>query len=265
MANIVPALTFVELLIVIGVIAVLVVGILFFLSKKGFSIKRKDTTFIIGEHGERIEVDKNKAHNLMMFLDVLNIKDNINKISFLVLERQKKFAKEKITEFKDRIVQIFKELMIKRIGSEVDVISSTDFLYFTLLMEKVYYLSMTKVMNDIEENGLANKQDYERYASERTDVILSSIDTLVNSMYSGISSKMPKALYDRIRSQLDQYMRTTFKEIYRMALKVSKKGQEKKEEYKSYLFEKVKLIEGISETQFMTMFSSVKSEDFLDI
>lgn len=264
MNQIIEPLTFGQLLIILGIVLVAIAGLAVFLTKKGFSFSKKGTTVVFGENGEEIKIDKDQAYNLVVFLDALNTKDDISRIDNLVFDRQKKFCKEKIICFRDDLLNNFKNILLKEFGSEIEVISHRDFLYFSLLGEKAYYQAMSLILDDFEENGLANKGDIDKYAYDRSSAVILSLESLFNSLYSGIAAISKIAFDEMWRDMRDDFYKELVL-IYKTAIKISKKGAEKKDEYKQHLYEKVREIEGISESQFMRMFDSVQSEDFLDI
>ena len=262
--QLIEPLTFFQLLIVLGLVLGAVIGLVIFLSKRGFSFSKRGTTVVFGENGEEIRIDKDQAYNLVVFLDALNTKDDITKIKNLVFDRQKKFCKEKIICFRDDLLNNFKTVLLKEFDSEIEVITHRDFLYFSLLGEKAYYQAMSLILDDFEENGLANKGDIDKYAYDRSSSVISSIESLFNSLYSGITS-VDKSAFDEMWSRMNDDFYKELVLIYKTAIRISKKGAEKKNEYKRHLYEKVREIEGISESQFMRMFDSIQSEDFLDI
>ena len=263
MLNTVP-LTYPQLLILFGIAAGLILIIVFFILQKGILFSRKGSTIVIGDDGKKIKVSKEQAYNFVLFLDALNTKDDINHIDHVVFERQRKVCKEKCQSLFTSLLEKFRILMMKRLTINVhDLLSHRDYLFFSLLSDKLYSVAVAHIMGDIEENGLSNKRDPNKYSLERSDNCISHLESIMNSLFVGITS-ISKQDYDNEWNKLRHIFHKEFVSIYQSAIQFAIKGSEKKKELQSHLFSKIKEIEGISEAQFHKMFSPVSGEEFLD-
>lgn len=255
-------LTYSQLLTILIILIVCTFLLVFFLVKKGIILRRKDTTFLFG--GDTND-PKEKAYNLIIFLDALNTKDDINQIDAIILSRQKKYCKEKLQMLSEKLLSSFRNLMLESLGIELSqVLTNRDYLYFSLVADKINSVGIKHIMDDFEENGLSTKKHPTFYARERSNSCLSHIECYLQSLLIGIET-IDKTVFDGMWEELKEIYLGALIDIYTYAIEFAVKGKEKKKELQNQLYEKVKRIDGISEDQFQKMFSPASGEDFLNL
>lgn len=262
----VQSLTFIQLLILIGIGVALISPIVVFLFKRGFSIKRKDMTFTIGDDGEKIPISRTDVFSIVLLLEALKIKDDLHDIDHIILKRQKKHLKENIPVAQELQMNSFKRLLLK-LNPDLDenkLPDNHDYLYFSLLTEKVYNSVFSTIMDDFDHNGLAKKENPVAYAKGRAEVLVRENFILYHSLYSGIIS-VPKTEFDTTLENDCIKIKEILSSAYLFAIDVAGKGYVKKEELRTQIFEKIGKIDGISKDQLKNLFSDITTEDFLAI
>lgn len=241
-----------------------VVAIGAFVAIRGFIVKHKDTTIIMGKDGSRHKVSKSKTLDFMLIMEALKTQQDIGRIDNLIFEKQKKHAKETIDSLKDNLKALFdSEIVVKDEKLKErpeEIMLNRDHHYFALLADKVCLIAFQHIIQDFEENGLASKAAPESYSNERALSVVSECFDQIKRYFLGIDAITIiefEALLEAVRYSFSNKIMST----YMNAIELSKKGQEKKQRMRNYMSAKLAEINGISEAQVKTMFTEITSED----
>lgn len=262
-------LTFSQILTLFSIVALPLLAIIAYIAIRGFSVTRHNTRIQIGNDGKTVKVSRSQMYNVVLLLETLKTKDDISSIDSIVFKRQKRQAKELTMSIRDSLLTLFRAVLCNQCSfNEVDshesVLSHRDYLYFSLLADKIHTRMLHVILEDFEANGLATKAHPEKYATDRSNIVLEEMQSITNSLFLGIKD-VPKVYFDEALSNKLQPFQYRIKELYMRAIQTSKQGQKKKQSLENYLFEKVGQMEGISEDQFKKLFSQVQSDDFLEL
>lgn len=252
-------LTFLQLISVILIIIAGISGILAFLSKKGFTLKRKDSSVIFGGNKK----EELKTNKMSILIEACTTKDDINKIDNIVYNRQRKLCKEKVSYLISFSLEKFRELAQKKLElSFPQIISNLDYLYFYLLMNKIQTLTMNILMNDFEENGLHNKQHENTYAYDRAKNCLNTLEDEIDYLYAGVENVDKEDFENLWTTEIKPEFEKVIIDIYNKAVEISVKGFDRKIELKKHLHEKINEIEIMSTAQFEKMFNKNGTDNF---
>lgn len=239
-----------------------------FAIKQGISFKRKGTTYLIGANGEKVEVKQEEVLNSLIIVEALKIKDSIQEVDDIVFRYQKRYAREnlptaqqlQLIEFQKLLTQVYK---VDDDFREEFVVTHRDYLYYSLLVEKMYGNIFADIMDSFEKNGLASIQAPLQFARTKANLFLDdALQQVINSLYMGIES-VAKADHDKMISSIRHDLADVIVDIFNRAIQASIKGQKKKSDLKNQIISKIGEMDGISEEQLRTLFSNVVAEDFL--
>lgn len=251
--TVLSGLTFLQLMIFTLTILVTVVGLVFLITQRGISTK----FFSIGGR-------KGTNGTAMIFLlEALKIKDDIYRIDRLTFLQQKKYARNKMEIAKDMQLRAFGEILRNQDGDIPDLTKHRDYLYYNLLVERMYREIFSHLMDSFEKNGLSRKPEFSHYSKERAEAIWQYGLNVAYSFYNGIM-EVNREVHDRKMKEVSEKVIDTIVVVYNYAIQSSKKAKDKKDALRTELIEKTDKIDFISSEQLKTLFSDIVAEDFLD-
>lgn len=256
----VETLTFGQLLILV----LIGVALISFFAIRGFIVKKRGTTLIVGRGGRKVRVSKTESFNVVLLLEALKAKDDIHDIERYVFRYQKRYTRETLPQIQAIQLEQFAKLLREENPGTLNIYENRDYLYYVLLLEKMYTALFADILDSMEQNGLASKDNPNEFAEEKASRLIRNNLPIIDSMYLGIIT-ISKQKHDHALQEILPEMRKKLKELFIYAINIAKQGKEKKEQLESYLFNKIGAVEGISKEQFDTLFSGINSEDFLDI
>lgn len=266
-ADILGAFSFGQLVALLLLIIVPTIGVIVYLSLNGLSLKRHNTTIQLGQ-GKTVKVSRGQMYNVVLLLEALKTKDDITRIDTIIFKRQRRKAKELAVSLRDSLLEAFRDALMTVCDFSDDqyegVLSNRDYLYFSLLSDKIQSRMLYVIVGDFESNGLATKANPDYYAHSRSEVVIEELRNILNAMFLGISEEPRDSFMKTFEVSCGSY-KNRIQQLYREAVEISQQGQEKKVELESYLFEKVGEMEGISKDQFKKLFNRIESDDFLDL
>lgn len=206
--------------------------------------------------------------DVLLLLEALKIKDDLAIINHTVYHRQKRSAREAINRARDTHLKAFRQGVYDSENGDPEkektYLSDNDYLYYILLLEQMYTVIFSKMMDAFESNGLATLPKPHEYAEEQAQLVLEEgINKVLNPFYPGIrnvSRKEHDEIFNSVRPQIIKILRDAFT----YAINIAKNGQGKKEEFKNFLFDKVDMMHGISRDQISSLFSDISPDEILN-
>lgn len=246
------------------VVLVLAAGVYIFIevTKKGFSFKglvinpKQKTQTPIGNP------------DVLLLLEALKIKDDLATIDHTVYQKQKRSARQAVNRARDLHLKAFRqEVYHSNNGSpekEKAYHSDNDYLYYMLLLEQMYTVVFSRMMDSFESNGLTTLKHPYEYAEEQANIAIEEgVNKVLNPFYPGIRN-IPRSTHDQIFNYTRPQIVEVLCDSYTNAVKVAKSGQSKKEEFKGFLFDKVDNMQGISRDQISSLFTNISPDDILN-
>lgn len=255
-ADVLGGLNFLQLMAVLLTIILPVGGLVVLALKRGIRTK----WFSVGGNGNKATTPPKT--DIVLLLEVLKIKQNISDIDNIVLQRQKRYARNVIMKTQDKQLRSFGELL-KTHGQNGDITTHRDYMYYNLLSERMYRDILSYILDSFEKNGLASKDDYSSYPKERTESTIRYGLNTIYSYYPGIQTISREKHDEMIRGIHDELSELIY-DCYQYAIDVAKKGQKRKDSLNTFLYNKIREMDTISEDQLQVLFSDVMAEDFLD-
>jgi hypothetical protein len=210
--------------------------------------------------------------DVLLLLEALKIKDDLAVVNRIVLQRQKRRAREAINTARDIQLHKFREVVYKGDldtedeQNEFFILTDSDYLFYALMLEQMYTKIFAAMMDAFEENGLAAIENPHEYADRRAATLLwqVGVNGVINAFYPGIS-RLPRSEHDKMFKEIEPKLLKTLRDVHIYAISVAQSGQRKKTDLKTFLFDKVDQMQGISRDQIKSFFSDVMPEDFLNV
>lgn len=257
-----------------GQIMILILSLLAASSLIGFGIfkllMRNNYTVTFDGQGRKVRVSKKESLNVMLLFEALKIKDDIYRLEDVAHATIKKKVKEKLPKTQEIYLNMFKNLLCSEdipVGSieyQQIAIGNRDFLYYSLLVEKMYSSSFSYIMGAIEENGLNNKQNIHSYVTKKSEEIFTQSKNTTDSLFAGILD-VDKSEHDLELLKIKPLLSEVYSSIFQDAITITKNEYKKKEEMKNALYEKIRSIEGMSHYQIENLFSEIDASSFLGV
>ena len=264
---IVQPLNFAQLLIVLGIIGSFIFGMAAFLTKKGFSFKRKNNSISFGSNGEEIKLSEQQAQMVFLILQTVRIKDTIFFIEKKLFRKQRKTIKEVITKVKENLLQSFKELYNETSSEDLDkkeILADTDYIMFSFLLDRLYNTLMEIAMEDIEQNGLGTIENIPRYSSQRATLLFEKIKEVFLTFYYGINT-VERAKFIMILNKNEEEIENSFKKMFEICVKMAQKAHAEKEKLEDQLLGSIIEAYKIDEKTIEKIFSQTKAQEDIDL
>ncbi len=261
-------LSFGQLVFLIILIIGLLSGLLIFLSRKGLTFRRKGNTVIMGSKGEKIKLSEEQARMLFLLVQSFRVNENMFRVEHIAFTRQKKIVREMSDNLRQYFLHHFRHLYDSTNSSkEMDtqnLLADKSYLMFTLILDRIYNTVFDFIMQDVEQNGLAKKQNPEKYADERSKVAFITLRNAFSGLYYGVDV-VTKSQFMFFLDKNEESVEKRFTKVYGDCIDIAQHADEKKEELKLRLFENISEAHNLDMKTVEAVFSSVKSEDFIDI
>lgn len=263
----IQTLTFLQLIILIGIITVAVLVIFIVIIKIGGNVKIGKYVTFASKDGQKVQVTRQQIDSIVLLVYAFRIKDLSYELDDSTIRRQRRRVRDEINHLKEIMLIIFQEARHDIEKEENynsvninEIQKDVLFLLFTLNLDRLYYSTMARIMSDIEDEDFSQLKLSE-YHKKRSEEVFRNMYDSINRFYHDykidytLRSQIVQ-LIEKKKPTIVEKIRSLYEELY----EIEKSKLDKKYDYENQLISTISEMYDLDTNSVKVLLSNINSE-----